>query len=59
LEKEQKYSEWGFFVIKLGETKEKFLYKKEEEMWHLILIARNNNYVHFTTFGNTRMAEKV
>ena len=47
------------FCNKTGWNKGKFLYKKEEEMWHLILIARNNHYVFCTTLGNVCMAEKL
>jgi hypothetical protein len=51
------------FVIKRGETKENFYIKKEEEMWHLILIARNNHFVFHdirkNVYGREALARKL
>ena len=45
------------FCNKTWRNKGKFLYKKEEEMWHLILIARNNHYV-FSRHQEKRVWQK-
>lgn len=45
------------FSNKTRRNKGKFLYEKEEEMWHLILIARNNHYV-FSRHQEIRVWQK-
>lgn len=51
------------FCNKTWRNKGKILYKKEEEMRHLILIAPNNNYFFYDirkyVYGGKALARKL